>query len=175
MKSLLKYLFYAILTVLVIGCFLPGSSRIDRDTIIAAPAPKIYAQIADGKNWNHWSPWYAMDPKAEYKYSEPSEGLGSWMSWKGNSRTVGSGKNTVIDTLTNQKLRFKLEFGGKSESFAEFNLKEDAGKTHIKWSFESDHGWNPLTRWVHFAFVNKMLGKQYEDGLAKLKAFCEKS
>jgi uncharacterized protein YndB with AHSA1/START domain len=173
MKSLLKYLLYAIVTFLVIGCFLPGSSAIERKTEIAAPVDKVFRQIAEGKNWNNWSPWYAMDPKAAYQYSEPSEGLGSWMTWKSNK--VGTGKNTVIDTLGNQKLRFKLEFEGSGESFAEFNFKEDAGKTHVKWTFESDHGWNPFTRWIHFAFIDRMLKQQYEEGLAKLKAFCEKS
>jgi hypothetical protein len=113
-----------------------------------------------------------MDPAAVYEYSEPSEGLGSWMSWKG--KTVGTGKNTVIDTVSNQKVRFKLDFGGQGDHFAEFNFKEDAGKTQVRWTFESDHGWNPVDRWFYFAFVNKMLSKQYEDGLVKLKAFCEK-
>jgi Polyketide cyclase / dehydrase and lipid transport len=173
MKSLLRYLLYAVLTFLIIGCFLPGSSMIERKTEIAASADKIYRQVSDGKNWNNWSPWNAMEPTAAYQYSEPSEGLGSWMSWKG--KTVGTGKNTVIDTLTNQKIRFKLEFEAQGESFAEFTFKENAGKTQVKWTFESDHGWNPLTRWIHFAFIDKRLGKQYEDGLTKLKAFCEKS
>ncbi|MEY4937358.1 MAG: hypothetical protein RIS64_3717 [Bacteroidota bacterium] len=169
----LKYLLYAILTFLIIGCFLPGSSLIERKSEIAAPAAKIYRQIADGKNWNNWSPWNAMDLTATYQYSEPSEGLGSWMSWK--SKKIGSGKNTVIDTLTNQKLRFKLELDGQGENFSEFSFKEEAGKTQVKWTFEADHSWNPITRWIYFAFVNKMLGKDYDTGLAKLKAFCEKS
>jgi Polyketide cyclase / dehydrase and lipid transport len=173
MKSILKYLLYAVLGFLFIGCFLPGSLFIEKQIEIAAPASKIYPQIADGKQWKNWSPWHALDPQAAYQYSEPSAGLGSWYTWKGDK--TGTGKSTVVDTLTNQKLRLKLEFGGSTPSFSDFSFKENAGKTQVRWTLEDDLGWNPLGRWFSFVYLKRMLSQQYDEGLKNLKTVCEKS
>ena len=42
----------------------------------------------------------------------------------------------------------------------------------MTWAFDSAHGFNPFKRWLGLLF-DRMIGADYEKGLAKLKALLE--
>ena len=156
-----------------IGFLLPGTSHVERSIDIAAPAPVVYDQINELKNWTNWSPWAKLDPKVKWVYSEPSSaGKGAYYTWVGNDK-VGEGKLTLLDVKPNELLRSRMEFKGQNDATADFKLTaKDSTSTKVLWSFDTDHGMSPLSRWFGLA-MNSFIGPDYEKGLANLKAVCE--
>ncbi len=57
--------------VLLLGAFAvvvwsqPDDYRLTRQTVIEAPAAKVFAQVNDLQKWDNWSPWAKLDPNAE--------------------------------------------------------------------------------------------------------------
>ena len=48
--------------ILIYAATKPNDFRVERRLAIKAPAEKIYAQIADLKGWQAWSPYEKKDP-----------------------------------------------------------------------------------------------------------------
>lgn len=174
LRKILRYLLIAFALLMGIGLLLPGKTHFERQMGIAAPANVVYQQIHELKNWPNWSYWYALDPTAKMVYSSPaSAGLGAWYTWDGDKKTVGSGKLTILEADSAKLLRCKMNFGDNSASFADFKLTAtDTTSTKVVWTFDTDHGLNPLARWFGL-MMEGFLSPDFEKGLAKLKTVCE--
>ncbi len=173
--KILRFLLIAVLTLLGIGFFLPGASHLERTLEISAPAQSIFNQVNELKNWNNWSPWAKLDPNMQMTYSQPSSaGMGAYYTWSSEQGNIGKGKLTIIDAKPNENVRYKLEFDGMGESFADFKLAaKDSLNTKVTWTMDSDYGLNVISRWFGFLFIEKYVGADYDKGLANLKAHCE--
>ncbi|MBL7817441.1 MAG: SRPBCC family protein [Saprospiraceae bacterium] len=171
--KILRWLLIIVVGFLGIGLLLPGTSHVERQIDIASPAPLVYDQVNELKNWVNWSPWAKLDPNVKWVYSEPSSaGLGAYYTWVGNDK-VGEGKLTIIDAKPTELLKTKMEFKGQGDAMADFKFTaKDSTATKVVWSFDSDHGMNPFARWFGLA-MNSFIGPDYEKGLANLKAHCE--
>ena len=69
-----------ILAIVFLGFLLPDKVHIARSTIIEAPAEKIFSHISNFDEWPKWSPWYQMDPNAQYEISGSHGGVGHHMA-----------------------------------------------------------------------------------------------
>ncbi|MCC7247647.1 MAG: SRPBCC family protein [Lysobacter sp.] len=85
---------------------------------------------------------------------------------------VGSGRQTIVDSVPGRRIVSKLEFEGQDEATATFVLTPQGQGTRVVWSFDADHGTNPASRWFGLLF-DRMIGPNYEQGLAKLKTTME--
>src|SRR5690606_8656177 len=101
------------------------------------PAAAVFAQIADLKNWPSWSPWAKKDPAMTTSYSESTTGVGAFTTWE--SKTEGTGKQTISHVVENQELHTELEFyePWQGEARADFVL-EDLGenRTRVTWGMD---------------------------------------
>jgi hypothetical protein len=174
LSKILRGLLILVVGFLGIGLLLPGNTHIERAIDIAAPAPAVFDHINELKNWAKWSPFVAYDPNMKVIYSEPSSaGIGASYAWIGNDH-VGEGKMTITETKPTEKVRFKMAFKGGDPANADFIIAaKDSTTTKVVWTFDQDTGMNPLSRWFGIA-MNSFLGPDYEQGLANLKAVCEK-
>ena len=161
--------------IVAIGFFLPGITRLERTANIAAPTQTVFEQINDLKNWKNWSPWFQLDPAMRIQYSQPSSvGVGAYYTWASENKNLGKGKLTILDAKPLENVHCNLDFDGMGASFSDFKLiAKDSLNTQITWSFEKDHGLNPLSRWFGI-FMNSALGPDYDKGLVNIKAVCEK-
>ena len=168
-----RWILIIVVAFVGIGFLLPGTSHVERQIDIAAPAPLVYEQINELKNWENWSPWAKLDPNVKWTYSEPTTaGTGAYYTWVGNDK-VGEGKLTILDAKPNELLHCKMEFKGQGDAMADFKLTaKDCTSTNVVWSFDSDNGMNPIARWFGLA-MNSFIGPDYEKGLENLKAQCE--
>jgi hypothetical protein len=175
LKKILRYIGIALAAFAGIGLLLPGKAHVERQTTVAAPVALVFDQINELKNWVNWSPWYQLDPSARWNYSSPSTaGIGAWYTWEGDRKTVGSGKMTILDADSTKMLHCKMEFSGSADSFADFKLTaKDSTSTTVVWTFDTDHGMNPIARWFGLG-MEKFIGPDYTQGLANLKKVCEK-
>lgn len=164
----------ALLGVLFVGgsLLLPATSHVERSIVIQRPPAEVFATLNSFRRFNEWSPWAAADPQASYRYEGPAEGVGARMSWSGN-QAIGTGSQRIVESRTPQHVKVALEFGGTS-SIATYRLTpEDGGAaTRVDWSFDTGHGFNPLARWFGLLF-DRMIGGDYERGLARLKQILE--
>jgi uncharacterized protein YndB with AHSA1/START domain len=143
-----------------------------RSTGIAAPAEKVYALLVDPREWKRWTVWNQRDPAMQITYSGPPSGVGAGWAWK--SQSEGDGKMSFTAAEPNRRLAYELffpDFGTTSTGALE--LATEGTGTKVTWRMNGDMGSNPLFRWMAL-FGDRMVGPDFEAGLANLKALAEK-
>jgi len=163
----------AVTTIAVRASAGPKTFRIERAATIAAPPEKVFRWIEDFHAWPKWSPWAKLDPNMVMQFEGPEKGVGASYAWTGNKR-VGHGKMTIREVAPNRLLRFDLHFikPFAAENLGEFHLEPTAGGTRITWAMS---GTNKFFNKVFALFVDvdKMVGKDFEAGLAAIKQLSE--
>lgn len=154
--------------------FLPRRVELTRNVDIARSDSAIYLALSDLRTQSEWSPWYHLDPDAVFTYSGPSSGVGHKSSWKGNEK-VGQGSQEIIEAEPYKRIKTKVEISDFGSSTAEWNLVPSAdGKlTSVSWTFANDMGPLPWNKLIGALIVKPSVGKDYEKGLAQLKAYVE--
>jgi len=166
----------AILIILVLASTKPDTFSVQRSIAVKAPAEKIFPLISNFHQWASWSPWENKDPAMKRSYSGSESGKGAVYAWDGN-KNVGSGRMEILDASSPSKILIKLDFFKPFEGHntAEFSLRPEGGgtATNITWLM---HGPAPFMHRLMQVFMNfdKMIGKDFEAGLAKLKSLAEK-
>ena len=170
----------ALAVVVFVGALLafastrPRSMHIERSARIKAPAETIYSFISDFRRWEGWSPWERLDPLMKKTYSGAAGGKGSVYEWLGNSK-AGQGRMEMTDVSAASHVTIKLDFIKPFEghNITQFRLAPDGDATNVTWAMD---GPSPFMMKVMGIFVNmdKMIGKDFESGLANLKAQAEK-
>jgi uncharacterized protein YndB with AHSA1/START domain len=164
-----------IAVVLILAATKPDSFRVERSAVVNAPADKVFALIADFHEWLKWSPWEGRDPALKRTYSGADRGKGAVYAWDGN-KNVGSGRMEILEADTPTKIRIKLDFLKPFEAHntAEFTMQPHGGATNILWVMT---GPAPFMSKLMQVFMNfdRMIGKDFEAGLANLKTISESS
>ena len=160
----------AIVAVLVIAASKPSTFRIERSATIPAPPERVFPLINDFHNWLTWSPWEKLDPLMKRAFSGPDAGTGAVYEWEGNKK-VGQGRMEITESVPPSLVRIQLDFIKPFESHntTEFALDRRGEGTHVTWTML---GQQPFMFKVMTLFVSidKMVGKDFEAGLADLKA-----
>ena len=173
LKKILIGLAVIVVVFLIVVAFQPADYRVTRTATIAAPPAVVFAQVDDLRKWEAWSPWAKMDPAMKVTYTGPAAGVGAVSGWAGNSE-VGEGRMTITESRPSELIRFHLEFikpmAGTSAS--EFTFKPEGNQTVVTWTMT---GKNNFIGKAFCLFMNmdKMVGGQFEQGLARLKSVAE--
>ena len=151
----------------------PDAFRVQRAATIKAPPAKIFALINDFHSWTSWSPWDKIDPDMKRTYSGAPNGKGTVYEWEGNKQ-VGKGRMEITDTSPPSKVIIKLDFFKPFEAHntATFALEAQGDSTNVRWIMD---GKQPFMFKVMSTFVDmdKMIGKDFEAGLANMKSIAE--
>ncbi|MDB5988346.1 MAG: hypothetical protein JWR16_3399 [Nevskia sp.] len=172
-RNIIVGLVVLIVVLLLIGLMLPRTVQISRSVVINAPPSSIFAVVDGFRQFERWSPWAEKDPNLKVEISGPPFGVGAHYSWSGN-KDVGSGTQEIIESHPYTDVKTRLTFSGFDQpSVAVMSLEPLAGQgTHVTWALHSDLGGNPL--WHYFGLLmDKMVGPDYERGLAHLKTLVE--
>jgi len=173
---LLNRLLLALVVLIVllagIGLALPRQVHVERSTTIAAPAATVFALVDGFSMFNQWSPWYGLDPSAQYDFKGPSHGVGARMTWQGDASTVGSGSQEIIESRPYSLIKSSLDLGSQGVATAQFSLTPVGNETRVTWSLDTDFGMNPVGRYFGL-MMDKMVGPDYEKGLWGLKRLAE--
>jgi hypothetical protein len=164
----------AIVVVLVgVVALQPSEFRVVRSATISAPAPAVFAQVNNFHNWEAWSPWAKRDPAAKATFEGPSAGTGAIFRWAGNEE-IGEGSMTITESRPSDLIRIKLEFlePFTSTATAEFTFKPEGNQTAVMWSMAGKN--NFIAKAVClFMNMDKMVGGDFEQGLAQMKSVVE--
>jgi hypothetical protein len=153
----------------------PSEFRTTRSAKIAAPPSVVFPHVNDFRSWDAWSPWAKLDPDCKNTYEGPAAGKGAKFHWAGNNQ-VGEGRMEIIESRPSELVRLRLDFlkPFKATNTAEFTFKPEGGSTNVTWSM---FGRNNFMFKAMGLFMNcdKMVGGQFEQGLANMKSVVEKS
>jgi uncharacterized protein YndB with AHSA1/START domain len=169
----------ALVVVLIAGVFgyaatKPDTFRVERSASIKASPEKIYPLINDFKAWTSWSPWEKKDPAMKRTFSAVSSGKGAKYAWQGNSE-VGQGSMEIAESVPASKIALKLDFLKPFEAHntVDFTLQAKGDMTTVTWAMQGPAPF--LSKLIHvFVSMDSMVGKDFEDGLANLRAVAEK-
>ena len=123
-------------------------------------------EVADLHTWKGWGAWQERDPQMKITYPPQAGGVGSWSAWE--SKSEGNGKMTITE-ISPSKVTYRLEFPDMGmQSTGTMEVAAVAGGVRLLWVDSGDLGLNPMNRWVGL-FLDKMIGPDFERGLANLK------
>jgi predicted transcriptional regulator YdeE/carbon monoxide dehydrogenase subunit G len=158
-----------------VGFFLlPNTLEVTRTTEIARPRVAVFAMINDLKIMKEWSPYYAMDPDADYAFSgEP--GPGQTMRWKSNVRQIGEGRFSIVHATDNQGIDGIVEFKGRASLATRITLARANRGTHVEWRVEAVCAAGPINvpcRYMNLV-LRGMVTRDLDNGLQRLKTLAE--
>ena len=160
--------------VLALAATRPDVFRVQRTQSIKAPPEKVFALINDFKAWTAWSPWEKKDPAMKRTYGATTSGKGATYAWAGN-KDVGEGSMEIAESILPSKIALKLDFLKPFEAHntVEFTLEPKGDSTNVTWAMQGPTPY--FAKIVHvFVDMDSMVGKDFESGLANLKAAVEK-
>ena len=151
----------------------PDDFRVQRATSIDASPDTIFPLLDDFQRWPEWSPWEGRDPTMKRAYTGASAGQGAVYAWRGNNK-VGAGRMEIIETSPPLRLLIDLHFlkPFEARNKAEFHLDPAGTGTRVTWAM---HGRaNPVMKTIGlFMDMDRMIGRDFETGLANLKRVSE--
>lgn len=172
LKKLVIGLVALILLLAGIGLLLPQQQRIERSITLAAKPATAFVFLNGFRNFNKWSPWAALDPSTQYSYEGPLIGVGAKQSWSSQNPSVGSGSQEITAVTANESITIKLMLPDMNPSVVTQTLTPEGEGSKLVWAMQADLGSNPVNRWFGLV-LDKLIGPDYEKGLAKMKPLIE--
>jgi uncharacterized protein YndB with AHSA1/START domain len=173
LKKILLALVVVVVAFAILVVLQPDEFRVTRSTTISAPPAAVFDHVNDLRKWQAFSPWAKMDPEADVSFEGAPSGTGAVFTWSGN-KEVGEGRMTIIASRPHERILFRLDFYEPFEGTnkTEFTFKPEGKHTLVTWSMTGTNSFM-FKAIALFMDCDKMIGGQFEEGLANLKANVE--
>jgi hypothetical protein len=172
MRTVVPIALLVVVALLVFVQMRPDRFHVERSATINAPSATIFPHINDFHRWTAWSPWEKIDPQLQRFYDGPPSGVGAAYRWIGNSK-IGEGSMKITES-TPGKVGIALEFVKpfKASNVATFTLTPAGSGTRVTWAMDGENGFMSKAIGL-FMSMDKMIGTEFEKGLASLKGIAE--
>jgi uncharacterized protein YndB with AHSA1/START domain len=162
-----------LLIVVIVGVLLPARFDVRRTVHVNAPPERVYDLVVDTRRWKDWSVWTRRDPDMRIAYAGPPFGMGAKWTWE--SKSEGKGSMEFTRVAPNRRVEYKLNFPDfNMVSTGALSMEPADNGTDVTWTLGGDTGSNPLKHYFSFV-MDRMVGPDFEQGLANLKALAEKT
>ena len=170
--KIVLWLLIIIAVLVIIAYLLPRQYKVERSITIGADKALVYDLTCNMKKWDLLTPWTKnVDTTALFELSGNDCEVGT--IWKWNGEILGNGELIVTESVPGKSFAYDLTFDdGKYQSKGEFTYDEVNDSVLVIWTDQGDLGFNPLNRYMGL-FMDKMMGPDFEQGLAKLKQVAE--
>ena len=163
----------AILGLIAYAATRPDTFEMTRSMNINSRPEEIFPLIANLRVMDKWNPFVKADPAIKLTYSGPESGVGATNVFEGNNK-VGSGSIAITEAAAPSKIVMQLDMikPMRAHNRVDFTLVPRGDTTNVTWTMS---GRQPLIAKVMTIFIDcdKMVGGQFEKGLADLKAIAE--
>lgn len=145
-----------------------------RSTTVNASPDRVHALVDDFHEWTAWSPWEDVDPELQRTYSGPDAGVGAHYAWSGNRR-AGAG-SMEITTSTPEAIGIKLAFlkPWTATNDVTFTFVPAGDGTEVTWLMTGENK-GMAALFAKVFSMDRLVGKDFEKGLARLKAAAERA
>lgn len=164
-------------TLFAVGYFLLDNSlAVTRTATVERPRAAVFAMANDLRIAKEWSPFYALDPDADYSFSGEGPGPGQTMRWESNVRQVGAGRMSIVNSSDNESVDAILEMRDRATfgTHMEF-ARADGGATAVAWTMSAQCSPGAIN--VPCRYMNLILRgpiqRQLDQGLGRLKTLAE--
>jgi hypothetical protein len=173
-RIVLIVLVLAVAGVLLYAGTKPDDFGVRRQTSIKAAPDRIYPMIADFRQWPAWSPYEVKDPAMKRTLGTVAAGPGATYAWDGN-KEVGQGDMTITTVEASRRVSIRLNFVKPfaATNQVDFVLEPQGDTTRVTWDMR---GPAPYVTKLMSTFIDmdRMIGRDFEIGLANLKATVER-
>jgi len=169
------YILAVIVGVLILLALIaPKKYEVSRSIVINKPLTEVFQYVKYIKNQDDWSPWKNRDPEMKQTFTGTDGTVGFVSAWESDHKQVGSGEQEIKAITENSRIDTELRFlkPFKSVSDAYLVVENEMGKTKVIWGFK---GVNkiPINIMMLLYNMDKAVGKDFEEGLSKLKELLE--
>lgn len=160
--------------ILAVAASKPDTFRVQRSIRIAAPPEKVFPLVSSLHKWDGWSPYEKRDPAMKKVHSGAPSGKGAVYQWEGN-KEIGQGRMEIVEANSPYRVVIKLDFLKPFEAHntAEFVFKTIDGQTDVTWAMYGPQSFMGRVMSLFFS-MDRMVGGDFETGLANLKVIAEK-
>ncbi|MFN8640336.1 MAG: SRPBCC family protein [Candidatus Binatia bacterium] len=172
LKKILLGLAALVALLVVVIAARPAAFHISRSITIQAPPSRVFPRLESPRAQNAWSPWVHTDPKMVVTYDGPFSGVGATSAWDGP--TAGRGRATITAVTPDREVRQTVEFLSPMQATnrVAFTLVPNGDATVVTWSMDGTNGFIGKA-FALFLDIDKMVGDDFEKGLATLKGQVE--
>jgi hypothetical protein len=151
----------------------PNRLHIWRSASIQAPPEKIFPLINDFHHWVAWSPYEKKDLTMKRLLSGADQGKGARYAWDGN-QDIGEGSMEILESSPPSQVTIELTFVRpfKCRNNVVFTLEPQGKSTRVTWDMSGPNTYLGKVIGL-FIDMDKMVGKDFESGLASLKSIAE--
>lgn len=157
------------LALLLVAATRPTRFRVQRSVLVNASAAQVLALLQDFHRWGEWSPWEKIDPSMQRSYSGAANGVGAVYAWTSRGK-AGAGRMEIRE-MRAERLLIQLDFSKPfvAHNQVEFTLQSQGEATLVSWAM---YGPSPfVSRLMGLFFsMDKLIGRDFEKGLANLQA-----
>ena len=165
----------AIAGVLIAAATRSDTFRVQRSASIKAAPEKIFPLIDDLHRFNTWNPFAQQDPNLKGSYSGAASGKSAAYTFAGNGN-VGKGTIEIIDSAPASRVTMTLHMLAPFETrnTVQFLLEPQGDGTRVTWAMQGSVPY--FAKIIHlFIDMDRMVGSEFDAGLASLKAIAEKT
>lgn len=173
LKTLALVAVAAVGVVLAYAATRPDTFRVARSATVQAPPAKLHAMINDLRQFNTWNPFEKGDPRNRGEYQGPGAGPGAAYHFGGGS--AGAGSLRILDSApTHVRMELHMREPLEARNNVQFTLEPRGEATQVTWSMDGPSPY--LSKLIGvFVDMDKMVGGQFEAGLADLKQRAERT
>ncbi len=177
--KILKPLLIAVVAIIAIpliaALFLKNEFNVSREITINKSKQEVWEYSKYLKNQNDWSVWGTMDPNMKVSFTGEDGTVGFVSAWESPFDSVGKGEQEITNIEEGKRIDYELRFMEPMEATNYAFMTFDSvalDQTKVTWGFSGKmpYPMNAITLFVDF---DEMLGKDFSQGLANLKAKLE--
>lgn len=162
-----------LLLIILLILIAPKNYDVNRSIVINRTRAEVFNYLKMVKNQDEWSPWKKKDPNMKQEFVGEDGTIGFVSKWEGN-KDIGVGEQEIKRIVENERLETELRFykPWKSQSDAYMAVADEGSGTKVTWGFSGKHK-VPVNVMMMFMNMDKMVGKDFDEGLTELKKLME--
>lgn len=175
LKNVLIGIMAVIVLVLLVALILPQNYAVKREIEISQSKEVVFGYVKYLRNQDNYSRWASMDSKMKKEFRGTDGVVGFVSVWDSENVDVGKGEQEIMEIVEGERIEFELRFIKPFEATDMAYITTESlsdNSTKVAWGFDGKMNY-PMNIMLPFLKMDKMLGKDLQDGLDKLKLILE--
>jgi len=165
-----------VVLLLIVALFTKKDYGVVREVTINKPKSEVFEYIKLLKNQDNFSVWANKDPEMKKDFHGTDGTVGFTSAWDSKISDVGKGEQEILKIIDGERIDYEIRFIEPFASTSLANLTVESvseSQTKVKWGFTGKMKY-PANLFLLTMDMEGMIGKDFQDGLNKLKMVLEK-
>lgn len=161
--------------ILLLAAVMKKGYSLERSITVDKPLAETFDFISSIQNQYKWSKWANLDPNMKKSYTGTDKTVGFISKWESPHKNVGAGEQEIKKIIPNQRMEMEMRFLKPMRSTSQGYFTTTAvgeNQTKVAWGFTGKMPY-PFNFILAIMNMEKMLGNDFEEGLANMKKMLE--